>query len=380
MQTNDNEPNAAASSQRILSVDVLRGFDMFWLVGANPLAISLLEFLGPTGEKGIRQLRHVAWEGFTFRDLVFPLFVFLVGMSTVFSLGRLLAQNGKAAAYRRLLRRAAMLYFLGWFVSGGFSNCWPNVRLLGVLHRIALCYLFTGILFIHCRLRGMIIACVALLTGYWALLSFVPVPGAGDDFLATRFAAGTNWANYIDSRFLPGVKIYGNGTWDPEGLLSTLPAIATCLLGVFAALLLKNPNVSERGKVGWLLGGGLLGVVLGYAWGLQFPIIKNIWTSSYVVLAGGYSCLLLGLFYGVIDVWKFQRWTLLFVWIGTNAITLYLIRPLANFDGLANRLVGGDVQAALGKPMSGLVFNAVSLLLSLILARFLYQHKIFLRV
>ena len=210
--------------------------------------------------------------------------------------------------------------------------------------------------------------------GYWALLSFVPVPGVG----AISFAPGKNWANYIDLHFLPGQKF--DGGWDPEGLLSTLPAVATCMLGVLAAKLLKNQRASDLTKVGCLIVGGLAALALGYAWGLQFPIIKKIWTSSYVLVAGGYSFLLLGAFYLVIDVWKAHRWATPFVWIGTNAITLYLLHNMVDFPHLAARLANGDLHAALGDPLGNVLLTGVSLALTFALARFWYKHGVFLRV
>jgi len=369
------ETSATPVSQRILSVDALRGFDMFWIVGGSGFVVSILSFCSPAIEQTlVPQLEHVAWEGFRFCDLIFPLFVFIVGMTTVFSLTKTLSQHGKGAAYRRLLRRAVLLFLLGIFYSDGLANCWPDVRLLGVLQRIALCYLLTGILFMHLRWRGTVVVVVILLVGYWAWLSFVPVPDLG----VVSIAPGKNWSNYLDARYLPGRKY--DGAWDPEGYLSTLPAVATCLLGVLAAEFLRSARFSERTKVGGLIGAGLLGLLLGYAWGMQFPIVKKIWTSSYVLVAGGYSCLLLGVFYAVIDVWRLQRWSLPLVWIGTNAIALYMIRNMVDFDGLARRVVGGDIQAAVGQPTGALLLTGVSLGMTLALARFLYRRNIFLRL
>jgi predicted acyltransferase len=372
---NELESKIQPKSQRILSVDALRGFDMFWIVGGEGVVIAIIKLFGVPAQKALLpQLDHAPWAGFTFYDLIFPLFVFLVGMSTVFSLGKLISTSGKKAAYQRLIRRFMLLFLMGIFYYGGLANKWPEIRLLGVLQRISLCYLSTGILFIHFRLRGLIITFVILLVSYWAFLTFIPVPGQSE----ISFAEGQNLTNYLDSQYLIGRK--WDGKWDPEGLLSTLPAIATCLLGVFVALLLKNQSLAEKKKVYYLIGGGILSLILGYLWGLQFPIIKKIWTSSYVLVAGGYSCLSMGIFYLVIDIWKIQKWTLPFIWIGTNAITTYMARNILDFDGLAARFVGGDLQNALGQQWGLLLLAAVSLALTLLLIRFLYQRKIFLRV
>ncbi len=375
MPSDNVQANAQSPTQRILSVDALRGFDMFWIVGGSGVVGAILPFCGSNVQKLLEpQLEHAAWEGFTLTDLIFPLFVFMVGMTTVFSLSKTVAQQGKATAYQRLFRRAALLFLLGIFYSGGLTKAWPDIRLLGVLQRIALCYLFTGILFIHLRTRGLAIVAAALLLVYWAWLSFVPVPGLGK----VSFDPGTNWSNYLDSKYLPGRKY--DGEWDPEGYLSTLPAIVTCLFGVFAAQLLKNQRFSEGRKIAYLLGAGVLALVVGYAWGLQFPIIKKIWTSSYVLVAGGYSFLLLGLFYTVIDVWKLQRWATPFVWIGMNAITLYMAENMIDFEGLARRLVGGDIQTLAGSTVGPLLHALAAFGMVLALAYLLYRHKIFLRV
>ncbi len=375
MPSDNTTSNATMPSQRILSVDALRGFDMFWIVGGSGVVGAILPFLGSKVQQFLEpQLEHAAWEGFTLTDLIFPLFVFMVGMTTVFSLSKTLAQHGIATAYWRLLRRAALLFLLGIIYSGGLSKAWPDIRLLGVLQRIALCYLFTGILFIHLRTRGLAIAAAALLIFYWAWLSFVPVPGVGK----VTFEPGVNWSNYLDSKYLPGRKY--DDTWDPEGYLSTLPAIVTCLLGVFAAEILRNQRFSESRKIAYLLGAGVLALILGYAWGLQFPIIKKIWTSSYVLVAGGYSFLLLSIFYTVIDVWKLQRWASPFVWIGMNAITLYMAENMIDFEELAQRLVGGDVQKLAGNTVGPLLLALAAFGMVLGLARLLYQYKIFLRV
>lgn len=371
-------PPVKAAAQRVLSLDALRGFDMFWIVGGEWLVEALNEASPhPVTNFLSTQLRHVTWEGFQFCDLIFPLFVFIIGVSLVFSLGRTLEQEGRPAAVRRVIRRGVLLYLLGILYYGGFATPVDQIRLLGVLQRLALCYLFAGLAFCFLGKRGLIALCVTLLVGYWALLTFVPVPGVG----AGNFAEGQNLANYIDRQYLPLRK--WDGDHDPEGLLSTLPAIGSCLLGVFAGLLLRNDRVAPQRKVLWLFAAGVAGVLLGYLWGLQFSIIKKIWTSSYVLLVGGWSAILLGAFYLVIDIWKFQRWTRPFVWIGTNAITVYLLHQVVDFEKLASRFAGGDIQTALNRAAPGLgtfVLAAIAIALTLAVVRFLYNRKIFLRL
>jgi predicted acyltransferase len=363
-----------STSSRLLSLDALRGFDMFWIVGAEDIvhALSNISRRGPVSFLS-GQLQHKAWEGVTFYDLIFPLFVYIVGVSLVFSLSRSLRTAGRAATMRRIFRRSILLFLIGIFYYGGLSAGLDQVRLLGVLQRIALCYMFASLIFSVAKPRAMVAVCVLLLAGYWSLMTFVPVPGHG----AGNFAEGANLANYIDSRYLPFRK--WDGDHDPEGLLSTVPAIATCLIGVFSGLLLSNTRVSDRKKVLYLLVSGAAGVILGFLWGLQFPVIKKIWTSSYVLVAGGYSCIFMALFYQVIDVWQIRRWTTPFVWIGMNPITIYLAVNVVDFRALAERIAGGPVKAFFGI-YGELLITSLVLGMVFLLVRFLYQRKIFLRL
>jgi predicted acyltransferase len=253
----------------------------------------------------------------------------------------------------------------------------------------------------------MIAIAVSLLLGYWALLAWVPFPDVrpspggtatitienykkisqinmdSTNFVRGSYIQGVTLPNYIDQKYLPGRKY--DGTWDPEGILSTLPAIATCLLGVFAGMLLQNQTVDDRRKVVFLLSFGVASVALGWLWGSQFPVIKKIWTSSYVLVAGGFSAILLGVFYHIVDVWRWQKWCQPFVWMGMNSITLYMTANLiGEFTRPAQRLASGDVKALfdghVAEGSGDLMISIIGLLLAFWFARFLYQRKIFLRV
>ncbi len=371
-------PNSLATAtspvaQRLLSLDALRGFDMFWIVGAEGLVEGLRKI---TDSGPIRilaeQLEHKPWAGFHFEDLIFPLFVFIIGVSLVFSLSKTIAQSGRRAAVIRILRRSALLYLLGLFYYGGFATPFERIRLLGVLQRLALCYLFASLLFCYLKPKALAGVCVGILIGYWALLSFVPVPGHG----AGNFAEGMNLANYLD-KYLPLRK--WDGDHDPEGLLSTLPAIANCLLGVFAGLLLQSPAVPDRKKAGYLIGAGIACLITGWLWHLNFPVIKKIWTSSFVLVASGYSCLLLAAFYQIIDVWKWQKWAMPLVWIGVNPITVYLASNLIDFEKIAQRFVGGQLNGYFGN-YGQLILALATIGITFWFLHFLYQRKIFLRL
>ena len=351
---------------------------MFWILGGDAIGQALGK-MRPGGWLGVvaTQLEHVEWEGFHFYDLIFPMFVFIVGVSMVFSLGKLLQTEGRAGAVRRIVGRSVLLYLLGIFYYHGWENGVESIRLMGVLQRIALCYLFAGLLFCFFRPTGLLIWCLGLLIAYWALMCWMPVPGIG----AGHFEEGKNLANWIDSRYLPFRK--WDGDHDPEGLLSTLPAICSCLFGVFAGLLLKDPARKPSRKILLLVGGGLAALGAGWLWSLHFPVIKKIWTSSYVLVAAGWSAILLAGFYAIIDVANWKRWALPFVWIGMNPITIYMMRNLVRFNDVAPRLVGGPVKEFMDTAVPGLgdlLIAFTGMLLALWVCWFLYRRKIFLRV
>jgi len=405
------QPTASAPVERLVSLDALRGFDMFWILGADSLVYALHQMAkNPVTQFFAEQLDHAEWAGFHFYDLIFPLFVFIMGVSTVFSLGKILAREGRAAAVQRVVKRGVLLFVIGLIYSGGFTNPWPDMRLMGVLNRIALCYTFGGLAFIFCRPRMLAGIAAALLLGYWAMLALAPFPDVrptpGGDAVITKEAGiknvsqlnlastnllrgsyiqGVNFTDYLDQKYLPGRKY--DGTYDPEGLLSTLPAFVTGLLGIFAGLLLQNKALPDLKKVAWLLGAGAASAALGWLWSLEMPVIKKIWTSSYVLVAGGYSAMLLGTFYWIVDVKKWQSWCRPFIWIGMNPITLYLTSNFLGglgFHKLALRLAGGPVKqffdAHLVVGSGELVISLVGVLLFVWFARFLHQRKIFLRL
>ncbi len=429
-QALDSAP-ASAPSGRLVSLDALRGFDMFWIIGADSLvyALNRMTQTGPTRFLA-NQLEHAEWAGFRFYDLIFPLFVFMMGVSMVFSLGKAIEGGGRPDAVKRVFRRGILLFVVGLFYSGGLTNPWPDMRLMGVLNRIALAYFFGGLLFCFFKPRALAAWCVALLIGYWALVCFVPIrdiqlektnlaslaekagntagasalresgnPSAVKDGLAWataqklfnattnqthgKFEPGLNLVNHLDFQYLPARKY--DQFYDPEGLLSTMPAVVTCLLGVLTGFLLRDPTRPDQRKVALLVAWGCVAIAAGWLWNLQFPVIKKIWTSSYVLVAGGYSALLMALFYFVVDVLKLRGWCQPFVWMGMNSITVYLAsNMLGGFRKLATRLAGGDLKTwfdtSVAKGMGDLVISIVGLLLAFWFVRFLYKRKVFLRL
>jgi predicted acyltransferase len=368
-------------TQRIMSVDALRGIDMFFIVGMEEVFEALSEMF-PMSPSLNDRLQHAPWAGFHFYDLIFPLFAFIIGVSLVFSLSKSVANAGKRGASGKILKRSLILFLLGILYYEGISGGVHHIRLLGVLQRLALCYCGAGLAFVWLSqpdrpYRKLVALTALLLVGYWAMLTFIPVPGFG----AGDYAEGHNLTNWVDKMYLPLRR--WDGDHDPEGLLSTVPAIASSLLGVFAGLLLKNRTIEPARKVRLLVVWGCVGVVGALLWNFQFPIIKKIWSSSFVLFTAGISSLLLALFYYVIDIKNHRDWCRPFVWIGMNAITIYLIAHFVNLGHIANCFVGGEIRSGLENVHHGLgalVTALLALCFSFLICRFLYQRKIFLRV
>lgn len=358
------------ASQRLVSLDALRGFDMCCILGLTAAIEAVLgRFLphSPVTAALHTQFAHVDWAGLHFEDLIFPLFLFISGTAMAFSVPRRLAQEGRAAVVRHLLVRAAVIFTLGVIYSGGLSRGWEQVRWLGVIQRIGIASAVAGLLSMWLDGRGLALVATALLVGYWALLAFVPVPGIG----AGDFAEGRNLANYIDSIWLPGRKY--DGDHDPEGILSTLPAIATALLGLLAGQWLSKP-MEPRRQVGGLLLAGLGLLAAGWAWSPWFPVVKKLWSSSFVLVTAGWSAILLACFFWIIDVRGRRRWCEPFVWVGANPISLYLAAGMGAFQAVGRRLVG-PLPAEWAWIDSLTVFA-----LMLVTARWLYRRGILLRV
>lgn len=368
------DPVTAPPSNRLVSLDILRGFDMFWILGMEAVGEAIAKASdSPAAHFIATQLEHAAWAGFRFLDLIFPLFVFISGVSLVYSTDKSLATIGRRATLAKLVKRALILYLLGLLCYGGFSKGLDMVRWMGVLQRLAICGLAGGLALLFLKERGRVILFFVLLLGYWALLALVPVPGIG----AGDFAEGRNLTNWIDAHYLPGFK--WDGPHDPEGLLSTLPAIATAILGVLTGGWLKHRPAPVFQKAALLAAAGTVLAVAGWAWHPYFPVIKKLWTSSYVLVAGGYSLMLLGFFLALVDGCKVRRGLAPFLWIGMNPITLFLSHHFFNYSKVATSLFGGPFADAFGA-WNNVIIAAGSVVLGIALAWFLYSRKIFLKV
>lgn len=374
---------ATTSSQRLLSLDALRGFDMLWIISGEIIVHALATASGdPVSVWMSDQLRHTAWHGFTFYDMIFPLFIFIAGISMPYSMGRKL--DGKTGAelkqarrevYRALLKRTLILVLCGMVVNGALEfGGYENTRFASVLGRIAFAGLFAGWIVLNFKPRIQWVLFVVILLVYWALLSLVPVPGIGAGVLTPE----GNLAGYVDRLWLPG-RLHRT-IYDPEGILSTIPAVATALLGVFTGQFLRSSSVADFYK-GLLI--GLIGLVfLGIAilWDRVFPINKILWTSSFVLYAGGWSLLLMAVFYLVVDVWQLKRWTLPLQWIGTNSILIYMAsHGLVDFEYSSRYLFSGLVQG-FSLPWQEVAIGSGMLVIQLWLLWFLFKKKWFLKV
>ncbi|MCC7334896.1 MAG: DUF5009 domain-containing protein [Pirellulaceae bacterium] len=363
----------SARPERVHSIDALRGFDMFWIIGGDALAVAILTRLDqPWAERLAEQLEHVAWEGFRFYDLIFPLFLFMVGCVLPYSLNKY--RERPRDVYLRIARRVAALVLLGLIANGLLRFDWENLRLAGVLQRIGICYGLAALVFLHTRIVGQVIAVAALLLGYWAVLAWVPVPGG----VAGDFSVEGNLAGWVDRNFLPG-KIYEAyyGFGDNEGILSTFPAVATVLLGALAGHWLQGNRSVWRKALGLLLA-GVLCLVVGYSWGEWFPIIKNLWTSSFVMVTAGWSLLLLSLFYIIMDIGGLRGWATVFTIIGVNAITIYIAQRFIDFRFTSNFFLSG-IAEMIGT-WGPVLLIAGTLAAKIVFLALLYRQRIYLRV
>ena len=367
------------SPGRILSIDALRGFDMFWIMGSSELAIALLALSRSNWAiRLVSQFRHSNWSGFTFYDLIFPLFLFIVGLTIPFSLVKYRSE-GKTnfkSAYSRIISRTLILFFLGLCINGFLDFNFAAMRWPGVLQRIAVCYLIAAVIVLHIRSKsqpaaiGIIIAII--LIGYWLVMRFVPVTG----FAASEYMSREgNLAGYIDRLLIPGRLYYKFG--DNEGLLSTIPALATTLSGVLTGRMLKS-NKTHIFKLKWIFISAAAALALGILWNFSFPVNKILWTSSFVLVTSGCSLLLLGLFYWLIDYKGYKRWAFPFIVIGMNAITIYVVQGLFDFGIIVNIAIHGFV-GYMGPAQD--IFSLICLIaLKWLFLYFLYKKKIFLKV
>jgi predicted acyltransferase len=361
-------------NQRLLSLDALRGFDMFLIIGGVPVINSAAELTGWNWLGWLSgQMHHTEWHGFTFYDLIFPLFLFLAGVALPFSLSKRIERgDGKMQLVRHVIVRGLLLVFLGIIYNGLLKFDWAHMRYASVLGRIGLAYMLAALIVINAKWTWQLVLAAGLLIAYWAALKFIPVPGFG----AGDLDPGHTLTDYIDRILLPGRLLHADR--DPEGLLSTIPAIGTALLGAITGKALKTDRWNEYVKTTAMVIAGLSCLGLARAWNGQFPINKNLWSSSFVLHCAGWSVLLLAVFHLVVDVWRLRAWALPFVVIGSNSILIYLARHFINFDFTAHYFFDGAIRNA--GSCKSLLWATSIVLVEWLLLVLLYKKRIFLRV
>ncbi len=305
-----------------MSLDAFRGATIASMILVNNAGDSATTFA---------PLLHAKWHGWTFTDLVFPFFLWMVGIAMTFSYARRVEEGAdKGKLLLHTLRRAALIFALGLLLNGFPKYDLATLRIPGVLQRIALCYLIGSCIFLYTRWRGQLAAIVALCTVYWMLMTLVPVPGFGPGVLEPV----GNFAQWIDSMLLSGHMYARTKVWDPEGLVSTLPAIANVLFGALFGTLLRRDDLQPAEKASWILVAGAVLTFLGTILDHFMPINKQIWTPPYAVFTSGLAALSFGCFYWLIDVCGCKRGTGWLTVYGMNAIAAYVL------SGLTAKLIG----------------------------------------
>lgn len=376
MSTIDLTAGDPGKSKRLMSIDALRGFDMLFITGGGTF-ITRME--GKTNWPWIDslagQLEHPAWFGFTFYDFIFPLFLFISGVSIAFSLSRDI-RNGvsKSVMYRKAFWRMIILIILGMIDKNiPFTFFEPaQVRLGSVLGRIGIAGFVCTVLYLNFSWKGLLAWIGGILLVYYALIFLVPVPGFG----AGNLTFEGNLVGWFDRNFLPGRLL--QKVYDELGLLTQFPALCLTVFGALAGDVLRS-HKNENKKIQTLLIAGLICLALAFVWSLHFPIGKRLWTSSFIMLTAGMAFFTVTLFYWIIDVLKYQRWAFFFQVIGLNSLTVYMAVRFIDFEYTANRILSG-LYPPIPEEWHNVLDALGALALVWLMLYFLYRNKIFVKV
>jgi predicted acyltransferase len=369
---------------RLTSLDVFRGITIAGMILVNKASL---------GDKIYPALSHADWNGCTLADLVFPFFLFIVGVAMAFSLAKYTEgeKSTTPALYWRIVSRAIILFALGLLLNGFWNYDFSTIRIMGVLQRISVAYLLAALAVLNLPRKGQWILAAAILIGYWLLMSFVPVP----DFGAGNLTREGNFAAYIDRLIIPQAHLYKgdgfNNMGDPEGLFSTLPAVVSVLIGYFTGQWLRQQRLDSRTSIDMVLF-GLSCLVVGQVWDFWFPLNKKLWTSSYVIFTAGWALLLLAACYELIEVRQRRRWSRSFEVMGLNPIFIFVASVLL-IKILVKTKIGSGEEAlttyqwilqnffAWAGPLNGsLLFSILTVLLWLAVAYAMYRQRWFLKV
>ena len=383
-------------SGRLMSLDALRGADMLFIMGFSGAIISFCAWIGLKDCWLATQMTHVAWHGFRHHDTIFPLFLFLSGVAWPFSYASQVAKGRTTAAIlRKIGFRVLALFFLGMVSANFFAFKFETYRYDSVLAHIAVCWAGAALLYMFVRNWKVRLAIIfALLAVHWAVQYFLTAPDAAallastDPAVAKKVASyavyGTdnfsftgNIAGWIDRTFMPG-RLH-EGIFDPDGLLAKVSGIPLALLGVLAGELLRSERFSGNRKTLILLGAGLAALALTFAWRPWCPVNKKIWTATFVLASASYAFILLAVFYWIIDVKGFRRWSFFFRVIGLNSITIYVAMRFVGFSQMSRFFFGGI--AGFGdKDWSSFVFAMGAVAIEWLVLFFLYRKNTFLKV
>lgn len=362
------------NTTRLISLDAMRGFTIAAMIMVNNPG-SWDHVYGP--------LEHAAWNGITPTDLIFPFFLYIVGVSIVLAYTRQL-ENGvsKKELYRKIIFRALKIFAVGIFLSLMPYFNFSDIRIAGVLQRIAIVFLVCSFLFLNTSAKAQAWIGAITLIAYWLVMTLVPTPGLGKVMLEP----GVNLAAWVDSKMLPG-RMWQR-TWDPEGVLSTFPSIVNGIIGMLAGRLIIGKRMSHE-KVIQLMIGGLAAVTIGYLWHLTFPVNKNLWTSSFVLVTTGLASMILGASYYIVDMQNYTSWTRPGIIFGANAIAAYVLADVLGliFYVMPFGQASLNVHFMTALTGAGLAPKFVSMLYALLFvgvnfipAYILYKKKIFIKL
>jgi predicted acyltransferase len=359
---------------RLTSLDAMRGFTI--------AAMILVNFPG-SWDYVYSPLLHAEWNGFTPTDIIFPFFLFIVGVSIALAYTkRLESGTPKKVMYRKIIIRSLKIFGVGMLLNLIPDFNFNDLRWTGVLHRIAIVFFVCALLFLNTRWKTQAWIGAFILVSYWLAMTLIPTPGLGKVMLEP----GANLAAWFDSQYLPGKK--WQGTWDPEGLLSTLPAIVTGITGLLAGKIFLSYYTPNE-KSNYLMVFGLFSVALGYFWGLDFPVNKNLWSSSFVLVTSGLAAWILGAIYFVVDILGKKKGTAIGVIFGANAISVYVLADLLSLifyrlslgsQSLNQHFVTGLTSMGLRAEMASMVYALLFVAVNFIPAYILYNKKIFIKL
>ncbi|WP_444995784.1 transmembrane glucosamine N-acetyltransferase NagX [Aliikangiella sp. IMCC44359] len=354
---------------------------MIWILGAEGLFSALFVLTGWSVWQSLsNQFVHSEWHGFTFYDLIFPLFIFLSGVTLGIANKSLikLPYSQRLPIYKKAFTRVILLCIFGVVYNHGWGTGIPidaeKIRYASVLMRIAIAWFFCALIVWHFSFKWQVLITLGILIFYWLWLCFIPTPDGHTGVLTID----QSWNSWVDQHWLPGITYRAMAT-DPEGLLSHFPAITNALLGAFAGRLLILQALSNSKRIKWLVVASISCLVLGYLWAQFFPLNKVLWTSSFALVTTGWSGLLLALFYFIIDVCNWRTLGIIFAVVGANAILLYLLSSIMNWEYLKLSLFGGIINEATPswQPLMSVCFSIV---IQWLIAWYLYSKNILFKV